>query len=351
MNTVQTVPNIQQAPRSVNDTAIHYGYCAFQDIKLTGSLGHEHYVQPPDSPYYQVLPAGELIPFTNIEITEQRSTGTQTNMRFADKFTWQKVPKTAKECVEEMESSAEDWGFTGLKPLIGVPEDEAFHVFQTIQPFLYNFKHLPYALEDAEDRIEQTAPYTVTFGADTLDLQPLPAHLKQIARDTLELMKRSAKTGIDYAQEIMDKTEVSLVNSFSGGTGKRTADPRDKFVFAKFEREIPKLLDNKPQYDQTGNAGGMSADEMKLRRDEFELKKEELALRKAELAAKNGGPKVYVPGLITENADGVLSAPAIEIKQKCGDTGGRNAQGEPCKVNATNNGRCANHQVEEKIAA
>lgn len=340
------IPHIQQQPKTVSDTAIHYGYCAFKEINLCGSTGQEHFVQPANSPYYKILPAKELIPYTNIEVTEHRpdSSGIGPGMLMNQRVVFQKFPKTAKECVGEMVNSYEEWGYQSLTSLIGYSEDEAFQIFQTIQPFIYRLKDLPYEIERAEERIKADAPYAVCYEGEEFELQPLPAHLREVAEKTRQIMAVSVKTGVTLAETIKDNTNLALITAYSGGGGKRTPDPRDKYVAQELGHEFPKLLDDK---NGTPGAASMSADEMELRREELAEKKRENNLRAQELAMKNGA----TGGMMADPSAATGIGAGINAKPECGDTGGTTLGGAPCKMPATAGGRCAKHPQEEEKAA
>jgi hypothetical protein len=114
MEAVQTIdaPNIENTPARANETVAHYGYCAFHDINLTGPGGQEHQVQPEGSPYYRILPARRLIPYTNIrsfEPDEMLARKTTHKRAQAEQATIQKQ-KTARQCAEEVRDSYQPQG-------------------------------------------------------------------------------------------------------------------------------------------------------------------------------------------------------------------------------------------------
>lgn len=245
-NKIKEIPKIQQQPRAASETAIHYGYVAFKDIDLSGPLSIEHQVQPSTSPYYRLLPCRELIPFTNIIIAEIDEKAAATTSYANRGLPIVQRQKNAKECIDEMVISYETWGFVQIDPLTGYSEDEAFHVFQTVQPFTYKLADLLDQLEyGATDRINEVAPYAVNYNNQSFTLQPLPAELKEVARQVQAILVRSAEVAISMGADTREKTVQAMTQYFSTGTGKRRADPLDQYIFDQFNEEPPKLLSNK----------------------------------------------------------------------------------------------------------
>lgn len=250
---VKEIPKIQQQPRLASDTAIHYGYVAFKDIELGGAMGLEHHVQPEHSPYYRTIPCRELVPFTNIVFAafDDKAAASPSYVRGATPVYAKQ--KTAKQCANEMRSSYEPWGFEVLDELTGFSEDEAFHIFQTIQPFGYRLKDLLQEVEyGATLRIRETAPYTVKYGDSTMELQPLPAHLKPVAEAVQQRIVRSAEVAVDFGLDTKEQTTQAMTQYFATGAGKRRADPLDQYVFEEFGEELPALLSPKQPDSGTG---------------------------------------------------------------------------------------------------
>lgn len=308
------IPNIHQQPRLASDTAPHYGYVAFKDINLNGSTGKEYWVQPENSPYYNVIPCRELIPFTNIaapKINEDMAATTSVVGNRALPVTLEQ--KTAKACAEEMETAYAAWDFKVLRDLTGLSREEAGFVFYTIQPFPFLLKDILDELEyEASERIAQTEPYVVSYNGEEYELQPLPAHLKEIAENVRARMAESAQKAFSLGEETKFSTTQSITQFYATGTGKRRADPHDAYIFREFGEEVPKLL-NKDETQKVVTTE--SAEMMELRRREIELKERELALREAELSKT--APKTC---------------------------GGTNGKGEPCKAKADSTGFCKSHQ-------
>jgi hypothetical protein len=253
-NQIKGVPKIQQQPRTANDTAIHYGYLAFKDIGLMGPLGLEYKVQPENSPYRTELPCRELLPFTNVVYTLIDETAAATTSFSPRPNPIVQRQKSAKACLDEMVNSYETWGFVALDALTGLPEDEAFHVFQTVQPFTYKLKDLVDAVEvGGAERINKTETYTVEYKGQTITLQPLPEHLKEAARSVLNAIAQSARVAESLGEDAREKTVQAMTQYFSTGSGKRRADPLDHYIFGEFETEIPQLLGKKEEND--GGAG------------------------------------------------------------------------------------------------
>lgn len=239
---VQPVPRIQQSPRIANDTAIHYGYVAFQPIRN----GYDQQVQPPDSPYFEVMPCRELLPFTNLTVVETDGTISGEKRWDAGKSATIRRQRTAGECIRTLELRYEDWGFTHLSRLTGLSEDDAFDVFQTIHPFAYKLKDLVDQLGDAaEARIFATEPYTVEYEGEEVEMRPLRGDLREFAEETRAQMLRSAQTALEKAELVVERSTRSLSSYYSGRAGKSNADPLDKAIFPELDKEIPTMADRK----------------------------------------------------------------------------------------------------------
>jgi hypothetical protein len=291
-NQIKQIPKIQQQPRQASNTAIHYGYIAFKDIELAGPLGIEHKVQPDTSPYYKTLPCRELLPFTNIIVHEvdEKLAATTSFMQKANPVVAKQ--KNAKECVTEMQFSYEVWGFATLDVLTGYSEDEAFHIFQTVQPFTFKLVDLLDELEfAAAERIDKEEPYKVEYDGQSFTLEPLPAHLKEVARSVQAKMLGSAEIAVALGEDTREKTVQAMTQYFSTGTGKRRADPLDNYIFKEFKQEIPKLIGK----DEKGDEGGALqklADILTGNQKQSELEKElaELKELKEQLKAQFSQP-------------------------------------------------------------
>lgn len=290
MNTVVTVPSIQQQPRAVADSAIHYGYVAFKEIFVG-----DRWVQPRNtSPYWETLPSRQLIPFTNIEVPEvimEMTAGTSPiRARVgANDPTVQRVPKSAKACMEELETSYAEWGFKGLHPLTGFKEADAFRIFQTIQPFVYKLRDLENELSNnAPTRIAATLPYTAVYDGQTIDLEPLPEELRAVALKVLPIMQESATRGKNMATEVTAKTKQKMTQFYATGSGKEAADPHDRYVFSELGEEIPSLITSSPNQPQVQYVN--AAEDVELKRRELELREKEYELRLREIALKESKP-------------------------------------------------------------
>jgi len=278
-------------------TAIHYGYVAFKDISLAGAMGLEYKVQPEYSPYYQQLPCRELLPFTNIVYTaidEEAAAAVSYLRGGAPVYTDQ---KNARTCIEEIVSAYEPWGFEMLNEMIGLDEDEAFHIFQTIQPFTYRLKDLLMEVEyNATDRIEETKPYTVAYEGESFTMQPLPSNLKELAKSVQRRIIRSANVALDLGQDTKEKTTQAMTQYFATGTGKRRADPHDNYIFNEFGEAPPKLVDNKQPEGETGVLQKLAELLGGKKDDAVERELAELRELKEKLAAALPSPKTVTIG-------------------------------------------------------
>lgn len=255
---IEAPPSIENTPARANETVMHYGYVAFQDIELTGAGGQERYVQPADSPYYRKLPARRLIPFTNV--TEPKIDESKARTKLPNKSV---VPvslhnKTARACAEEMRDAYQAWGFTVLDGLTGFDNQTAFRIFQTIHPFDYLLIDMVNELEyNAIERIEKDEDYTVEYAGASIDLEPLTPTEKEIAKKVLGQMQTAARIAFDLAEDRREATTQSLTSFFAGQGGKRRPDPLDRYIFAQLKAKMPELV--RPE-QQEARATGVDAD-------------------------------------------------------------------------------------------
>jgi hypothetical protein len=285
------LPNIERQPRTVHDTATHYGYCAFQEIELAGPSGLEHNVQPSEladgspNPYYRKLPVKTLIPFTNVEYRVIDELATKVGPK-GSVVAWKTYNKFAKECVQEMTDAYADWGFALIAPLTGYSLKEAWEIFETLQPFNYKLKDLIGQLDfDAIDRIGQQEPYNVSYEGEVIELQPLRNELKSVAEEVRQILARSAEVAFDFAAEKVESTRLSVTSRFAGGPGKTRPDSLDRHVFAELGETIPTLLASEKEKAVT-TVSTESSESLDLRRQEIELRQKEIELRERELALK-----------------------------------------------------------------
>ena len=277
---IKAIPSIQRNPRTVSQNALHYGYVAYQDIQL----GH-HQVQPDTSPYHKVLPKRELIPFTNIEVGEIDEKQVQNPKRPKGVPPVKIVQKTAFECAQEMEVSYADWAFQILKPLTGLPEDQAFRIFQTVQPFTYKLRDAQAHVGDAESRIEQDEPYTVSYEGETITLQPLSNEEKEIARKVQEQVLASINQAFELGTDKFQKTVTSMTRAFSGGDGKVTPDPLDRNLAKDFGTKLPQLVDvQKLEEEKKTEADSLEREKLEIEREKLELQRRQIALLEAQEA-------------------------------------------------------------------
>lgn len=338
-NVIREIPKIQQQPRQASETAIHYGYLAFKDIDLNGPLGLAHLVQPADSPYRAMLPCRELLPFTNIVVSEIDEKAAATTSYGARPLPIVQRQKSARECVDEMAGSYEDWGFVSFPMLTSFSEEDAFLIFQTIQPFTYKLVDILDQVEyGSEDRIAEVAPYTVNYQGEAFTLQPLPSELKEVAKKVRELMIRSIEVAVAKGEDAREKTVQSMTQYFSSGEGKRRADPLDQYIFDQFNEEIPRLIGGKEEPVQDTNSvlaqlaqaitGSRQDDALAKELEEVRKLKEELkaALPKTEPATIVTVPKTFTVGdrVIVSGQEAVVTAkPFGKIKVQFTDGSSR----------------------------
>lgn len=281
---VSAVPRIQQQPDVAHKDAIHYGYCAYKDISLASSNGLDHKVQPPHSPYYRTIPCRSLIPFVSFQINEidDAAAGVEAFEHKVLPLVWK--PKSARESIDEMVYSYGGWGFVTLTPMTGMDEADAELIFNTIQPFKYKLKDLQNEIDfGAVERIANTEPYTVVYNDATVDLQPLPERLKEKAEEVRNIIAGSVAIAVEEASQIGENTKLSMTSAFSGGAGKRQADPHDRYVFAELGQDIPQLITTNSQPANVTTTVATDPADLELRRMELEIRQQELQLKRIEL--------------------------------------------------------------------
>lgn len=272
---IQAVPKIQRNPRTVSQNAIHYGYLAYQDILTTPQLR----VQPDTSPYYHRLPCKELIPFTNIEVSEIDEKQVQNPKRRKGVPPVTNRQKTAFECAREVEVAYADWNFQILHPLTGRTEDEAFRIFQAVQPFAYKLKDILAALDEADERIDSDGPFSATYEGDTVTLKPLSDEERITAREVLAQVRAAANIAVDLATEKLERTIRSMTQARNGGIGKAGSDPLDRKLCTELGVKPPKAVDMEIIKDTPKE----ETESLELKRREIELRERELELRQKEL--------------------------------------------------------------------
>jgi hypothetical protein len=320
------VPNIQTPVETVNANVIHYGYCAYNDISLLGSTGIEYDVQPGNSPFRTMLPAKELIPFVTMEVGEIDHNAVE-KIGNADEGGNIVVRrnKSARECITEISRAYQKFGFRYLEPLTGVNEEDAFHIFQTIQPFLYKIKDLSYELTDpAINRIAQTSTYTVKYQGASIQIEPLPEHLKGIANKTRAIMSAAGEQAYRDADYIISDTQQKMTMFFSTGLGKRNADPRDRYIFDQMEQEVPQFLATPDRTTPASNEGYLKV------------------IADALTGVKaNPQPNVDTARIAQLEAQVAALLELNKGNAKCSEVS--KTTGEPCKNDATENGKCGVH--------
>jgi hypothetical protein len=331
---IRAVPQIAN-PEAVSDSAIRYGYVAYHDI----ALGNDHQVQPDTSPYHKLIPCRELIPFSDMQVTEidVKKYGEGGTFNRQNVAPVGQRPKSAKECAAEIEQAYQYWAFVVLTPLTGLSTDRAFNIFQTVQPFPYLLKDMEAGLDDAEARIEATAPYEVAYQGEIVDLLPLPDEDKAVAKAVLSLVKTSAEFAVTEAHRKLDVTIESMNNRFSGGEGKRVPDPHDKYLSKELGLELPKLITNQTAPQQQAPVQQFvqseSPQSIELKQRELDLRERELIAKEIELGIRPRPDTVPVP------ASPMATAPAA--RKKCAGT---NAADQPCGAYAKpDSDYCASH--------
>lgn len=250
------IPSLQQPAPTVHSNAVHYGYCAFNDIIVA-----DRQVQPDSSPYKSVLPARTLIPFVRIDEKDYNpavcghapNSGAPApptmNKQTGKDYTVTTRSKSARECIDELIFAYNEWGLVRIDPLTGISEDDAGFIFYTIQPFRYALKDIQEALDTAEERINANAPYFVFYENEEYEMNPLPQELKATALKVLNILRQSVDIGVAKAQEITAKSEQNLEIFQATGKGKPVADALDRKMFAELGKKIPTRITSEVKAD------------------------------------------------------------------------------------------------------
>ena len=275
---LKAVPQIQKTPTAASDSAIHYGYVAFHDIHIDRT----QIVQPEGSPYRHVLPKRNLIPFTNVRVTEIDEKLVQWGDRPKGTPPVKSRIKTAKECAGDMEISYSDWNFQVLRPMTALDEQTAFRIFQTVQPFEYKLKDLGDALAYADERIEATEPYTVPYEGESITLAPLSESEKEIARQILPQIQASAAHALVKAEEKINSTILSMTVARNGGRGRTAPDPLDKAMAEDLGVTVPKAVDVEKKDESPNDALKMIAEALTKKDDSETAELKALVLQQQE---------------------------------------------------------------------
>lgn len=161
------------------------------------------------------------------------------------------------------------------------------------------------------------------------------------------------EAGIRFIQRKVDEVEGDLVKRKAGEHGRPNRNTID-YLNLKMLHQRPPVDQQQAMMNSTADAiaqgmergmAGLVNNLAPQQPVDITPLKEELEAKALENAALKSQLELMMQKQIQNDAptEGV----AEPVVAKCGDSGGRTNNGEPCKMNATEQGRCAKHPQEE----
>lgn len=244
----QTVNPIAETFNGIdNPTEVRYGWMPFKSVNLINGDGTiTYYIQPPNSPYHREIPKNQLIPFETFNITKRdpdNSIEGTPGMR--PLYVMNTTVKTAFEAATELLTGYSGRGYTVLNSLQGLPQEDAFRIFQVVQPLDYKIGEIVSELSFAEERIEATSPIDLSHKVgEEYIVEPLRNEReREIARRLVSEMLDGATRAETFALSIFGDTEMDLVATASGRKeGKKSPDPLDRYLEEELGRELPNMF-------------------------------------------------------------------------------------------------------------
>jgi hypothetical protein len=338
MTTAAAVQPIQQhivAPASdrreggERPTETRYGWCPYGDINLVNGDGTINlYVQPHQidaggqtvqNPYHRSLPKNQLVPFPTFSLVEQMPSPDQRDARGRALLVDQVRTVTALDAAAATSERYARWGFTIFNSLQGLEQEQAFRIFQVVQPLNYLLRDLVGELEfGAPQRIDATEPIEFPE-VPGYSVEPLRnENERAIARRLVDEMLVGAGIAVDLATETLNQTETSMVARHSGGQGKTGPDPLDRRLSAELGRALPQLI-GAPKESALEAKVDMLVDHARTQ----QLAEENARMREELDALRNGN--------VPTEAEPIITCGAIK------------GNGEPCGIQ-TKGGPCGLHK-------
>jgi hypothetical protein len=366
---MQTAKPVRQIiPAQPKETAdnrpndIRFGWCPFQDIRMQGPTGgltlyvQPHEIQGPDgetidNPFHFVLPKSQLIPFITFPAVEYVISDTVRDSAGLPKAIPTTRAATALENIVSVLRFYSGWGFTVLHALQGM--NDAFQtdrLFRIVHPFEYDLKDLESELEfGALDRIAQTEPISYDMGPDEdpYTIFPLQDGEHAIARALAEQMLAGASVARAYAEDLFNRSMMSINEKLSGGNGKAGPDELDKYLARQLGREgeIPSLANRNGQKPQPDTAMlekkiDVLVADLQARKDAEKISELQAALDEvqAERDRLLGSAR---PGAADDEADDDGA-----VKVEYAECGYPKAAGGNCKRRVVKGTLCAEHEEE-----
>jgi hypothetical protein len=248
----EIVPQSYEAEGVEDPTVVRYGWTPFKEIYLYNADGTPNYfIQPVNSPFHRELPKNQLIAFETFNrttFTPNHSADSTPGRPVA--LVSSTVTITAHQAATELLPGYASQGYTMLKSLQGLPQQDAFRIFQIVQPFDYLLYQLVGELEfAASERIKSTEP--LVYDGD-YTIQPLRNDGDRAIAERLRLeMFDAADRAFIFGTAIFEETEKQMIARFSGSKeGKSSADPRDRYLAAELNRNIPTITNNDNAYNK-----------------------------------------------------------------------------------------------------
>lgn len=292
---------VTQKPQEVkgvdNPTEVRYGWMPFKSVNLYNGDGTIYYrIQPEESPYHREIPKNQLIPFETFSYTV-RVPDTGERAPGGGSYFYETETKTAFECATTLLVGYSGRGYTVLNSLQGLSQTDAERIFRIVQPFDYKLGELVGELSFAEERIEATEPidFSDKVGEEYF-VEPLRNEReREIARKLALEMIEGAQTAQDFALNILDETEKSLVAVAAGRKeGKRGADPLDRYLEREMDKALPNMYGKDADLQKVAEKVDFLVDREQTR--EMREENERLKAEIEELRAKRDMPAPFKVG-------------------------------------------------------
>lgn len=213
-------------------SAMHYGWCPYDDIQLMGPTGLEKRVGYNErGEFATVLKRGQLLIFQNVDI--RQLSATDNNIPNGPPPQLVDVVKYAATCAGEIQDAYGDWGFMLLMELVGMEPMEAFEIFKTIQPAVYKLATLEDELiYDAPQRILEAFGDGGRGGKRTIEFAG-------IAERTRAEMLIGARRAITKAENLIGELNKDMAAFVGTKQGKSMAFPGDLHALDQLDMQAP----------------------------------------------------------------------------------------------------------------
>ena len=229
-----------------NPNATRYGWTPFKDINLYSAFGTpDHYIQPVHSPFHRIVPKNQLVPFDTFSYTMMEPVTSQGEVTPLGPAGMVQVAMTvtAVEAATQLVPTYGGMGYTILNSLEGMAYEDAFRIFQVVQPFSYTLAQLQHELPAADERIDSLD--AMDFGNGVIVEPLLSDSERSIARRLRDEMLGGAKTAYNYALEIYSASRDGFTQKRNGAeSGKTTLDALDRYLAETLELPLPSAVED-----------------------------------------------------------------------------------------------------------